>query len=269
MNAQDKAFVKLVWDYYAKHKRSLPWRDKNITNNFSLYPIVVSEIMLQQTQVNRVVKKYADFLKQFPTWDALAQAPLADVLVAWQGLGYNRRAKYLHDIAKNISQKNPTMDEAGLTALPGIGSNTACAILVYCKNEPHTFIETNIRSVLIHHYFKNQKNVTDRMIAKQLNKVIDVKQPREWYWALMDYGTFIKATHGNNTKQSKHYTKQSVFAGSNRQIRGGVLRLLATKGPQTKKQLKAQFDERIDTVLQTLQAEGLIVQKGRGFTLPK
>lgn len=225
--------------------------------------------MLQQTQVNRVIDKFTEFLKEFPNFATLAKAPLAKVLIVWQGLGYNRRAKYLHETAKIINRGNFIADESTLVKLPGIGSNTARAIMVYSNNKPNTFVETNIRSVIIHHFFNNRKNVSDQMIIEKLEKVTDYERPRQWYWALMDYGTFIKASFGNNIHQSKHYKKQSTFAGSNRQIRGGVLKLLATEGPKNMQQLKALFDERLDEILKTLQAEGLIVKSRGGFELPK
>lgn len=249
-----------VWDYYAQHGRDLPWRQPAADGLFDPYKILISEVMLQQTQVSRVIPKFAAFMQRFPTAQDLARAPLAEVLKAWSGLGYNRRAKYLHQAAQQIGGDFPqTM--AGLVQLPGVGPNTAVAILVYAFNQPLPFIETNIRTVYIHHYFQDQTDVDDKQLLPLIEQTLDREHPREWFWALMDYGSHLKTTVGNASRNSKHYAKQSTFQGSRRQIRGQVIKLLNTQ-PQTFASLTKQIpDERLKAVLTDLVKEELIVKR--------
>lgn len=260
-----------VWQYYARNGRTdLPWRQSEADGSLDPYKILVSEVMLQQTQVPRVIPKFTQFLQLFPDVAHLAQAPLSDVLKAWSGLGYNRRAKFLWEAARTVMREYdgqlPASHEE-LIKLPGIGANTAGAILVYAYNQPEVFIETNIRTVFIYHFFADQKQVTDKELSVLVAETLPSDDPRNWYWALMDYGTFLKQSAGNASRQSKHFVRQSRFEGSRRQIRGKVLKLLATQ-QATKAQLVAQIaDERLMGVLEDLQNEGFIVQNGTAFTL--
>src|SRR5665213_252944 len=220
-----QSFKKTIWQYYKKHGRSLiPWRKTR-----DPYKILVSELMLQQTQVSRVTPKYLAFIKKFPTFKSLAEASVPSVLEMWQGLGYNRRALYLKKTAEIVQEKYkgklPHNLEL-LIELPGIGKNTAAAICAYSFNLPVVFIETNIRRIFIHFFFPNKKQVDDTEILKLVQKTLDQKNPREWYWALMDYGSFLKTQVENPNRKSKHYTKQSKFKGSDREIRGKILRIL-------------------------------------------
>jgi len=254
-------FRETVWEYYRAHGRDLPWRHPVRGGDFDPYRIMVSEVMLQQTQVPRVIPKYQEFLHQFPDVYNLSRAPLADVLTVWSGLGYNRRAKFLHQAAKQVvTEHNGTFPTTlnMLTNLPGIGPNTAAAILAYAYNQPQVFVETNIRTVFIHHFFPDQENIDDKQLLPLIEQALDRENPRTWYWALMDYGTHIKALHGNAARASKHYAKQSSFKGSLRQIRGAVLRNLAST-PASEKQLDQQIrDARLIQVLESLENEGLI-----------
>jgi A/G-specific adenine glycosylase len=270
MDRRFKDFGQTVWRYYHKHGRhDLPWRQPQADGSFDSYKILVSEIMLQQTQVSRVIPKYQLFLKRFPSFTALATAPLGDVLRAWNGLGYNRRAKFLWQCARQVmTESNGHLpgSAAELTQLPGIGANTAGAVLSYAFNKPALFVETNIRTVFIHHFFAGRQAVSDREILDLIAKTLP-DQPRLWYWALMDYGTHLKQTIGNLNALSKHYAKQSPFVGSKRQIRGQVLRLLAER-PLPAKALKTEIpDGRLQTVLQDLTAEGFIVKTARCYQL--
>ncbi|HVX24272.1 MAG TPA: hypothetical protein VG992_02945 [Candidatus Saccharimonadales bacterium] len=215
--------------------------------------------MLQQTQVARAIPKYEQFLTLFPTATSLAATPLGDVLRAWSGLGYNRRAKYLWQAAQQLSDSFPT-DIAALVQLPGIGPNTAGAVLAYSFNQPVVFIETNIRTVFIHHFFNDQIDVTDKSVLEIVATTLDIEHPREWYWALMDYGAFLKQTVGNLNQQSKHYAKQSKFEGSKRQIRGEVLRQLAVSSQTVDELAKNIVDNRLRTVIEDLLSEGMIHQ---------
>lgn len=257
----------IVWDYYHDNGRhDMPWRH----DEHNPYHIMVSEIMLQQTQVARVVMKYREFLMKFPTVAALAAAPLGEVLIIWSGLGYNRRAKFLHQAAQMVVEEYGGVfpqTSAELVRLPGIGVNTAGAILAYAYNQPVVFVETNIRTVIIHHFFADDSSVPDKAILEIAEQLLDPEHPREWYWALMDYGSYLKKTVGNLNRQSKTYAKQSTFAGSKRQIRGQVIRKLAAAA-QTPAQLEQEIaDERLQEVLADLLAEGLIVKQGARLRL--
>jgi A/G-specific adenine glycosylase len=272
MTAQISAFQQTVWDYYrAQGRRDLPWRQPEADGTLDPYKVLVSELMLQQTQVPRVIPKFEQFIRQFPSFESLAAAPLRAVLQAWSGLGYNRRAKFLWQTAREVvAVHNGQLPHtsAELITLPGIGPNTAGALLVYAFNQPVVFIETNIRTVFIHHFFAGQQDVHDRDIADLVARTLP-DNAREWYWALMDYGTYLKQTVGNLNVLSKHYTKQSAFHGSRRQIRGQVLKLLGQKR-QSKRALAGVIaDERLAGVLDDLLHEGLVRQAGAYYKLPE
>ncbi|MEO6513688.1 MAG: A/G-specific adenine glycosylase [Candidatus Saccharimonadales bacterium] len=237
---------------------------------FDPYKILVSELMLQQTQVGRVIPKYHEFLAKFPNVRTLAQASLGDVLVVWSGLGYNRRAKFLWQAAQKIQN-----DFAGtfpnsfeqLVTLPGVGKNTAGAILAYAYNQPIVFIETNIRSVYIHHFFNDQTDISDKAIAEIVELTLPKENAREWYWSLMDYGTHLKQTVGNTARASKGYKKQSAFHGSQRQIRGAVIRCLG-QGPKSETALLEQIaDDRTPQVLDELVNEQMIARQDDQYKL--
>jgi A/G-specific adenine glycosylase len=261
-----RGFQEDVWGYYRAHGRGgLPWRATT-----DAYRITVSELMLQQTQVGRVIPKYHAFLERFPTVDDLATAPLGDVLRAWSGLGYNRRAKFLWQAAQQVVRDHggvfPDQTEA-LVKLPGIGRNTAAAIVAYAYDRPVIFVETNIRTVFIHHFFDDQADIADKAILELVGETLDKEHPREWYWALMDYGSHLKREVGNLSRLSRTYTKQSAFHGSKRQIRGQVLRLLGEE-PLTAAQLHARIkDERLTDVLAGLVAEQLVRFKAGTYRL--
>ncbi len=242
-----------VYRYFSLHGRSLPWR-------FSSNPwhIFVSEIMLQQTQVSRVAEKYPPFIEAFPTPQALAQSPFPQVLALWNGLGYNRRARFLHSAAQQIhtlhhdSVPSATSD---LMALSGIGAATAAAIRAYAFNLPEIFIETNIRAVYIYHFFPQNDAVDDCQLLPYLSQTLDKTAPARWYNALMDYGVLLKRTLKNPAKRSKHHSIQSTFAGSDRELRGKVIRILLQKDKQPEDELiKAITDDpaRGERIIQSL-----------------
>lgn len=265
------AFTEVLWAFYDDQGRhDLPWRLAEPNGEFDAYKILVSELMLQQTQVQRVIPKFNEFLMKFPDAVTLAAASLAEVLVLWSGLGYNRRAKYLwqaaHAIGNDLGGELPsTVNE--LVKLPGVGPNTAGAIAAYAYNQPALFIETNIRTAYIHHFFSDQTDVSDKQILSKLTDTLDHEHPREFYWALMDYGSYLKRTVGNLNRSSTTYAKQSTFAGSQRQVRGQVLRALAG-GKQSTRQLRTVInDERVQSVLADLLAENLIKKVGQWYSL--
>jgi A/G-specific adenine glycosylase len=260
-------FKTIVLSYYKKHKRDLPWRK---TDN--PYHIVVSEIMLQQTQVSRVTIKYAEFIQTFPNWESLAKATFAEVLEKWSGLGYNRRAKYLQQIAqKVIYEFNGVLPDGAsvLETFPGIGKATAASITVYSFNKPIPFIETNVRRVFIHHFFKDRENISDKELEPFVERTIDKTNPKEWYWALMDYGTYMATQIENPNRKSKHYAKQSKFEGSVRKVRGEILRQLLKHQTMNEEQLYqlSADKEKVDEAIYGLLKDHLIMSKGRTFSL--
>lgn len=278
------AFHRALTDYYYQSGRhDMPWRKPDKKGNFDPYKILVSEIMLQQTQVDRVVPKYHEFIAKFPNLSVLAQAELGAVLTVWSGLGYNRRAKFLWQAARAITHDHEgifpmSIDE--LKRLPGIGANTAGAIMAYAFNAPVLYVETNIRTVLIHHFFHDRQAVDDKQILQVLAVLLPTDQhtdqakmlgaklsPREFYWAMMDYGTYLKKTVGNLNRVSKSYAKQTAFHGSLRQVRGAVLRAL-TKSPLSNQELIGKLaDERLPQVLAALEKEGMITQNDGTYRL--
>jgi A/G-specific adenine glycosylase len=268
-----EVFVRAVWAYYNDHGRhELPWRKPEPSGMFDPYKILVSEIMLQQTQVARVIPKYLIFLKTFPTIESLAHAELGAVLRIWQGLGYNRRAKFLLLAAQEIVNAYKgefPRNEKELVGLPGIGKNTAGAIMAYAFNEPVAYIETNIRSVFIHHFFHDSSDVDDQDILEFVKRTLpaDKTMTRDWYWALMDYGVYIKATVGNANTLSKHYVKQSAFHGSKRQLRGTVVRFLHEKPMKIQELQKQIEDARLMEVLDELVAEQMIKRHNDTYSL--
>ncbi|MFH1876371.1 MAG: A/G-specific adenine glycosylase [Candidatus Omnitrophota bacterium] len=263
-----KNFRRIVYQHYAQNARSLPWR---LTHD--PYKILVSEIMLQQTQVPRVVEKYPLFIKRFPTIEILARAHLRSVIRAWQGLGYNRRALLLHRLAREVVRacagripRNPE----DLEKLPGIGEATAASICAFAFNSPVVFIETNIRSVFIHHFFKDRTNVNDQELLPYVEETLDRKNPWRWYSALMDYGVYLKSIVSNPSRRSRHYVKQSPFEGSRRQIRGMIMAMLAKRRYLVVGALPALVRApapRAYSVMEALCREGLIKRSGQMLTI--
>lgn len=266
--AQIRDFLEVLWGYYKENGRhDLPWRMADSGGSFDPYRIMVSELMLQQTQVSRVVPKYAMFLERYPNMRSLADAELGDVLRMWQGLGYNRRAKYLWQAAREVTVRGTFPTRLGeLITLPGVGVNTAGAIMAYAYNDPTVFVETNIRTVYIHHFFADVEGVDDKQVRQLLAQIIDQEHPREFYWALMDYGSWLK-TQVRNTSQSKHYTRQTTFEGSRRQIRGQVIRELSSKSLSISQLQNRIPDARLAGVLEDLEQEGLIQKHQTAYTL--
>jgi len=270
-----KQFTETVKRYYAENKRDLPWRKvENVSARDLGYRVVVSEYMLQQTQVKRVIPKYNNWMSKWPTLDHFMHATIADVLTEWSGLGYNRRAKYLHTTLQQIADYHDgfvPQNINALTALPGIGVNTAAAIIVYTYNLPQVFIETNIRSVYLHSFFPNTRTpITDREILDIVSKTIDNEQPRQWYYALMDYGAYIKKTHESQLSKSLHYKRQPAFKGSNRQVRGRIMQIATQLKKVNIKELQSEIqDSRFYSILEALQQEGLIEIRKGWLSLPE
>ena len=258
-------FKKVIWSYYQQNGRAFDWRHVE-----DPYKVVVSEIMLQQTQTARVAIKFPEFISLFPDFNSLANASLKDVLLAWQGMGYNRRGKYLHEIAKKV------VNECGgvlpdcpktLVTFPGIGPNTAGSIVAFAYNKPTIFIETNIRSVFLTFFFTGQSEIHDKQLMTYIEAAVDHESPRDWYYALMDYGVMLKKQLPNPSRKSVHHTVQSKFEGSDRQIRGMILKLL-TKNQLHKSELfilVPREAERIEKAIAQLLQENMIQQDNEFF----
>lgn len=279
-----KKFKKIIKKYYLEHGRhDLPWRKTK-----DPYKILVSEMMLQQTQVSRVIPKYKSWMKKFPSLRALAYASARDVLVEWQGLGYNRRALYLKKTAEELDARarsrglahkrvHPIIsavfpsDFDELQEIPGIGQSTAGAIMAFAWNIPVVFIETNIRSVFIHHFFPKVRKVSDKKIIPLIEKTLDKENPREWYYALMDYGVYLKENFPNPSRKSAHHLKQSTFKGSRRELRAKILREIISKS-RTQKEILKKFPKtphNVQKIISTLVHEGFIVKKLNKYKVGK
>jgi A/G-specific adenine glycosylase len=284
-------FQELLWQKSRELYRDMPWR-----RDTRPYYVLVSELMLQQTQVDRVIPKFEAFIAAFPDEKSLAAATLANVLRLWNGLGYNRRAKFLHEAAKQIVTIGHFPDnEQDLLSLPGVGKNTAGAIMAYAFDKPSYFIETNVRTVYIHHFFQDQDEVDDKEIMEYLKKTMPTGKgkeqperrihsapgamrktvglsygPQAFYWSLMDYGAWLKRAGSGRISRSKHYKKQSPLAGSVREVRGQIVRVLAASDmTETLLRQEVNADERFETALSGLIRDGLITQVGHRFHLTK
>ena len=258
-------FRSIIHSFFRNCGRSFPWREVE-----DPYPILVSEVMLQQTQTDRVLPKYRQFIERWPNIKSLSRANLGEVFSAWRGLGYNRRARGLLDSAKILERSYggvvPDSPDL-LQRLPMIGPATASAICAFAFRSPLVFFETNIRRVYIHFFFEGRQGVADRELIPFAETALDMNDPRSWYYALMDYGVFLKRHFVNPNRRSLHYARQGKFENSNRQIRGSILGILSEEGPLDSAglRLRLQFpEERIDYCLEQLGLEGLVAaESGR------
>jgi A/G-specific adenine glycosylase len=260
-------FKGAVYAFYARSGREFPWRGENVPP----WAVLVSEFMLQQTQTERVIPFFNNWMRQWPSPEALHNAPFEHVLRAWLGLGYNRRCRFLKECARVI-----TTDYAGivpntpseLLKLPGIGAYTAGAIACFAYNYPSVFIETNIRAALIQFFFQNEavssQKVPDADLFPLLEAFLDEenrKNPRKWYYALMDFGADIKKQGANPNHISAHYVKQSKFEGSFRQMRGRVVKILTLQGASSAEDLAEAArmkKEDLYNVLEALKKDSMV-----------
>lgn len=267
-------FRVLIKTHYRRFGRSFPWRETS-----DPYRITVSEIMLQQTQTGRVLKKYPPFIKAFPSFESLAAARMGDVLSLWQGLGYNRRAKALREIAVQVCGRFggvlPDRPEV-LLELPGVGPGTAGSLSAFVYNKPVAFIETNIRRVFLQFFFEGRDGVNDREILPLVEASLDKKNPREWYYGLMDYGVYLKTLYPNANRRSAHYAVQSRFENSNRQVRGGIIKALTESGGGETRYLGLEelaeltgFEPgRVRKAVEELAAEGMVAEEEELYRIP-
>jgi A/G-specific adenine glycosylase len=260
-------FQDLILSHYRNHGRDLPWR-----RTTDPYRILVSEIMLQQTQVERVAGKYREFLNRFPDFASLARAPKSEILLAWQGMGYNRRAIALQKTAQRVVEEyggRLPADVETLATFPGIGKATAAAICAYAFNMPVVYIETNIRRVFIHFFFPEKEGVRDDEILPVVERALYRENPREWYSALMDYGSVLKKRTANPNRRSASYSRQSRFEGSDRQVRGRLLALVLEEGAVTEGEAAARTGEdpgRVRRILADLAQEGFVAESDGTYT---
>lgn len=262
-------FRKAVYTHYRKYRRRFPWRETT-----DPYCILVSEVMLQQTGVERVMVHYPPFISSFPGFSHLAEAPLADVLRAWKGLGYNRRALNLHKTAGIVAGDYGGLlpaEEKDLLTLPGIGKATAASIAAFAYNRPSVFIETNIRRLFIHWFFPVGEQIPDRQILPLVRATLDRENPREWYYALMDFGAHLRSVVPDPNRRSAHYRVQAPFRGSDREIRGRIISVLLRSGCVDQSDLPAAVmadSDRVYAICDRMAAEGLVVKEGERFKLP-
>ena len=261
-------FKQTIYDYYKDNRRDFIWR-----RDPTPYQVVVSEIMLQQTQTERVIAKYMQFITELPSFQALAQATTRQVLVLWQGLGYNRRGLALHDLAKQVVAEYGGVlpsDPELLQKFKGIGPATAGSISAFAFNKPTVFIETNIRSVFIHAFFKDKEKVHDKELLPLIEATVDKDNAREWYYALTDYGVMLKKTCKNPARKSAHHQVQSRFEGSDRQIRGLILKLLAEYFSLTQEEIIAYIprdSNKVVKILDKLAQEKTIKERDNRYYL--
>ena len=266
-------FSATVWERGRELYRDLPWR---VTHD--PYAILLSEVMLQQTQVSRVMGRWEQWLETFPTIADLASAPLPPVLELWQGMGYNRRALNLKRCAEEVVAMHDGVvpsDKKALLGLPGIGPSTSAGVRVFAFRQPDMYLETNVRAVFIHELFPGRESVAD----KELVSLVEATCPqdarvRAWYYALLDYGAYLKKTMPNPTRRSKHYTRQSKFEGSHRQKRAYLLRRVIDDALSTEDLARdlAQSErasgrqepsvEEVRAILDVLEREGFVMRRG-------
>lgn len=276
-----RPFVRLVLESGREHYRELPWRATR-----DPYAVLVSEVMLQQTQVARVVPKYAEWLERFPTPEALANAPLEPVLELWSGLGYNRRALALKRTAEKACElyagRLPEA-EAELRSLPGVGPATAAGVRVFAYDAPAVYLETNVRTVLLHDLLGGREDVSDKDVRPLVHAALEAAMeegvsPREWYTALLDRGAHLKRAVPNPSRRSAHHRRQTPFEGSRRQKRAWLLRaVMADPGRSADEYARrlADFERAAGRVepapglseelLEVLASEGLLSREGEAW----
>ena len=265
-----QSFAAFVLDFYDRYGRKFPWRETD-----DVYRVLLSEMMLQQTQTGRVLEKYQEFLTLWPTLEDLAQAPFDQLLDHWRGLGYNRRALNLKRCAQASETYGYTLpcDEKALLALPGIGPSTAAAIIAFSYHKPAIYLETNIRRVLLFAFHPEEEAVEDRILRDDLKRLLPLAgDGKRWYYALMDYGVLLKHLVPNPNARSKGYHRQSRFEGSNRQVRGMLVHALSESGARDVQALYGMLPfepERIDKALSDLVRDGLVSRLGRLYRISR
>ncbi len=259
-------FRSLVHGFYAESGRDFPWRKTS-----DPYRILVSEIMLQQTQTSRVEERYPEFLRAFPTVCDLANARQADVLALWQGMGYYRRARNLHKAAEMVCNEFGgaiPREYESIRLLPGVGDYTAAAVTAFAFNKPAAMIETNIRAVYLYAWHPNRRDVTDKELLSLIERTMDRKRPREWFYGLMDFGVALKRARPRIHERSKHHVKQSRFEGSDRQLAARILKaIVAAESPISMRAIQQALDSdptRVGCAVERLIHDKLVARTNGG-----
>lgn len=258
----------MIFSWWKDNLRDLPWRR---TRN--PYHILVSEVMLQQTQVSRVLPKYTEFLAAFPDVYSLAAARPAEVLTLWRGLGYNRRALYLQKAAKVIVADYTGVfpdSETALIKLPGLGLYTARAIMVFAFEKNVAMVDTNIRQIITHYLFGGLPQ-KEKLIQETADKLVPPGRAWEWHQALMDFGALAMAKE----KKTMHIVKkQAPFKDSDRYYRGRIIDVLRV-GSAKELPLVADFVREygktpafFHRIIDGLMKDGLLVKKKSVLALP-
>jgi A/G-specific adenine glycosylase len=269
------AFQATIFDWWKTHRRDLPWRNTN-----DPYKILVSEIMLQQTQVSRGLPKYLEFIETFPTVTDLAHASPSKVLKLWKGMGYNRRALYLQESAKKIltdfAGKFPQTEEE-LLSLPGLGIYTARAVLVFAYRQDMAMVDTNIRQIITHFFFHDEKQ-SEKVIQEVADKLVPKGKSWDWHQALMDYGAIAminaKLQMLHKRRKLKKINPVVPFKETNRYFRGRIMDLLREKEYEEKELIGilcstyGKDEQFYIGLLKTLENEGLAVYKTGYWKLP-
>jgi A/G-specific adenine glycosylase len=273
MSANEKKvteFQRMIFSWWESHRRDLPWRKTH-----DPYRILISEVMLQQTQVSRVLPKYEEFLTLFPDVQVLAGATVASVLRAWKGMGYNRRALYLHKTAQVVMSEHKgvfPMIESELLKLPGLGIYTVRALLVFAYKKDVAMVDTNVRQIITHYFFSGEKQS-----ATVVQKIADSLVPKglswEWHQALMDYGALAMSRIKPKSPQSRK--KAIPFRESNRFYRGRIMDLLRENTREENElvyEIATRYnksEDLVEVILEGLVSEGLVVKKSTKISLPE
>jgi len=267
-----RKFQKMIFDWWKVNRRDLPWR-----HTHDPYKIMISEVMLQQTQVQRVTTKFNEFIDVYPTVEALAMAKTAGTLRIWKGMGYNRRALYLKKAAEAVLQAHkgvfPASEEA-LRKLPGIGLYTARAILVFSFKRDIAMVDTNIRKIITHFFFQDQKQ-PEKIIQEVADQLVPKGKSWEWHQALMDYGA-IELSRKLKVYQVYKVIKSKPFIESNRFFRGRIMDKLREndrKEKDMRRLLKQEYQkdaESASNLINGLIKDELIVRSQGGIiSLPE
>jgi A/G-specific adenine glycosylase len=267
---QRKEFQTFIFSWWKKNRRELPWR-----RTHDPYRILVSEVMLQQTQVSRVLPKYEEFLMLFPDVTALARATPASVLRAWKGMGYNRRALYLQKTAQTVItvyKGEFPKRESELLKLPGLGMYTTRAIMVFAYKQDVAMVDTNIRQIITHYFFAGVPQ-TPKIIQEFADTLVPKGKSWEWHQALMDYGALAMPALRPRRKPTD---KKSIpFRETNRFYRGRIidcLRERAMDEAQLVKDMSARYDKPedfVEVIIERLIDDGLVVKKKNILSLPE
>jgi A/G-specific adenine glycosylase len=250
------AFRRKILRFYKQHGRDLPWR-----RTTDPYRITIAEIMLQQTQVERVIPKYEEWIARWPNWKTLSLASNEQLLRGWSGLGYNRRALLIGRLAKAVMHDHAGIlpdRPAELETLPGIGPYTSRAILIFAFDRPLATIDTNIRRVLLHEFGLSDATAPAQL-AQFAFRVLPKRKSRDWHNALMDYSRLVLP---KQISAIRPVTRQSRFEGSARQVRGEIIRRLLRKQPVYLRRIclaMKRSPAEVEKIAKKMAEEGIIV----------